>query len=107
MANALDDVRDTFTTLNAQYKLLLAACHPGTEEKADLQAKYALAEQNFEACADKALEDDDDQVKTISTQLQATNKQVAQATKEMGNMQKVIGDIATAVNYGSQLLAMV
>ncbi|MFT4111699.1 hypothetical protein [Silvibacterium sp.] len=106
MANALDDVQETFTTLDAQYNTLLIGCKTQADRDA-LKAKYALAQQNYDACVNKLLSDDDATVAALDKQLKTANVQVKTAVAQMGNMQKVIGDITTAVSYGSQLLSMV
>lgn len=106
MANALDDVRQTFVSLDKQYNLLLAACLDNAHRQT-LEDKYAVAQANYEAAGEKILSDDDVQVAALSAQLKTANKQVAKLVEQMGDISKVIDGITQAVTVGAQLLAKV
>jgi hypothetical protein len=106
MANALLEVCTTFTTLDAQYNLLRAACKPGPDpdqpspDLVALDEKYTTAQENCYAAADKVLQDDNEAVARISQDLQAV-------ITEMGDISKVLDTITQALAFGSQLLALV
>jgi hypothetical protein len=105
MANALLDVQNTFTTLNANYNMLRAACQTD-QQRTDLAAQYEAAETAYNKCVNKMLADDDAAVATLSTELKAANEQIVKSVQQMGNMSKVIDDITTAVTTGAKLAAM-
>jgi cell fate (sporulation/competence/biofilm development) regulator YlbF (YheA/YmcA/DUF963 family) len=106
MANSLEDVRQTFVSLDQQYSMLRLACKTDDDRKA-LAAKYEQAQANYEAVGEKILSDDDIQVAALSAQLKAANKQVAKLVEQMGDISKVIDGITQAVTVGAQLLAKV
>jgi hypothetical protein len=113
MANALLEVCTTFTTLDAQYNLLRAACKPGPDpdqpspDLVALDEKYTTAQENCYAAADKVLQDDNEAVARISQDLQAVNTELGKAVTEMGDISKVLDTITQALAFGSQLLALV
>jgi len=104
MANALTDVQNTFLSLDNQYNMLRAACKT-EQDRANLAAKYTDAQKNYQTTLNKTLEDDDVQVAALSKALKAANSVVDQATKEMGDMSKVLDGITTAIDLGSKLIA--
>jgi len=106
MANTLADVQATFLSLDAQYNLLLAGSETQAQRYA-LSLQYATARQNYESALNATLTDVDEQVAALSTQLKAANARVVRATAQLANISKVIDDITTAVELGSQLVAMV
>jgi hypothetical protein len=103
MPNALSDVQNTFTTLDAQYNMLRAACTTDADRNA-LAGKYATAQKNYQTCIGQMLSDDDAQVAALSAQLKAANTEVAKAVTEMGNMSKVLDNITQAITLGAQLI---
>jgi len=106
MANALIDVQNTFLSLDSQYNMLRAACKTD-QDRAALAAQYAAAEKNYQTALNEMLEDDDAQVAALSKALKAANGVVSNATKEMGDMSKVLDGITTAISLGSKLIACV
>jgi chromosome segregation ATPase len=104
VANALEGILDTFTTLDDNYSLLRAACR--TQAARDqLAAKYSAAEAAYQKAANQVLSDDEATVAVLNTQLTSVNKQIQQAVAEMGDMSKVIDHITQALSLGAQLLA--
>lgn len=104
MANALQGILDTFTSLDDNYALLLAACR--TKAARDqLAAQYSAAEAAYQKAANQVLSDDEATVAVLNTQLTSVNKQLRKAVAEMGDMSKVIGQIAQALSLGAQLMA--
>jgi molecular chaperone GrpE (heat shock protein) len=106
MANALADVQATYTNLDDQYTMLLAAC-TSEEQRVELSAKYAQAQDAYNACVEKMLQDDAPEVADLSTQLKAANDQLKKAVAEMGNMSKVLDNLTTAITVGAQLVAKI
>lgn len=106
MNNALQSVQATFLLIDAQYNLLRLAC-TSQQQRDALAGQYAAAEDAYEACIDKALEDDNPAVAALRTQLDAANAQVKQSVAEMGDMSKVIDRITTAVTLGANLAAKI
>jgi uncharacterized protein (UPF0264 family) len=104
MANALTEVQNTFLSLDSQYNMLRAACKTD-QDRTNLAAMYADAQKNYQTCVNKILEDDDAQVAALCKALKAANSVVDQATKEMGEMNKVIDGLTTAIDLGSKLIA--
>jgi hypothetical protein len=104
MANALLDVVDTFTSLDANYNELLLACRTQADRDA-LKAEYEAAEENVEACTNRELEDDDAEVAELCKDLKICNDEVKKAVAEMGDMSKVIDNLTEAITIGSQLIA--
>jgi hypothetical protein len=105
LANPLEDVQQTFLSLDAQYTVLLAACQ--TDAQRDLlQENYVLAEQNYQSAVNAILEADDAQVAELGHDLEAANEKVKKATEQMGNISSVIDDIDQAVRTGTKLLAL-
>jgi hypothetical protein len=104
MANALDDVRNTYLTLDQHYNMLLAAC-PTQNDRDALGVQYATAQKNYYACENQFLAADDAAVASVNEQLQAANKVVSQSEKEMGTITKVLDHISTAIDLGQQLIA--
>jgi len=105
VANALDDVKNTFLSLDSQYNMLLAGCK--TQEQRDaLTAQYSAAQQHYQSALNAVLNDDDAQVAALSTQLKALNTQVVQATSQVGDISKVIDNITAAVSLGAKLITM-
>jgi hypothetical protein len=103
MANALTDVQNTFLSLDSQYNMLRAACKTDLD-RANLAAKYAEAQKNYQTTLNKILDDDDVQIAALSKELKAANLVIDQATKEMGDMSKVLDGITTAIDLGSKLI---
>ena len=104
MANALIEVQTTFLSLDSQYVMLRAACKTD-RDRAALAAKYAAAQKNYQTTLNQMLKDDDAQVAALAKQLKAANAAVNHATQEMGDISKVIDDLATAIDLGSKLIA--
>ena len=105
MANALSDVQETFTSLDQNYNVLLAACQT-EEERAALAALYVEAEKKYWDCVNQTLEADDDQVASLDKDLQADNEQIKNAVTFMGNMGKVIDVVTDALKIGGQLMKL-
>ncbi|GGG94896.1 hypothetical protein [Silvibacterium dinghuense] len=105
MANALEDVLDTYTALLSQYETVSAKCTG--EQKQVLNGQVTEAEANYEKALNQILSDNDAQVAAVSKQLKAANAGIKNAADQLNNIQKVIGYVTSAVNYGSQLLSMV
>jgi len=105
MANALLDVVDTFTSLDAQYNMLRIACKTPAD-LVTLDARYATAQARIEFCTENELEDDDDEVAILDTQLKARNFELKKATTEMGDMSKVLNNLTEAVTIGGKLIGM-
>ena len=103
MANALADVQATFLNLDGQYNLLLAAC-PDQAARDALIARYSAAENAYDQCVGQMLEDDDAAVAALCAQLDSINKQVAELTTEMGNMNKVLAVLDQALKLGQQVM---
>ena len=106
MANALEDVVDTFVTLDAQYAVLRLACKTHADRDA-LDARYATAQENNEECTDEELQDDDAEVAALSKKLKDCNEELKKAEVEMGNMSKVLDNLTEAVTIGSRLMAII
>lgn len=106
MANALDDVQQTFTSLDSQFNMLKLACQIDADRQA-LEDRYGDAQANYEECLEKMLSDDDAEVANLSAQLKTANQKMAKLEIEMGAMSKVIDDITQAVTLGSQLVAKI
>jgi hypothetical protein len=104
MANALLEVVDTFTALDARYNLLWVACQTQGDRDA-LDANYVAAEENVETCTGKALEDDDAEIAQLSNELKTCNDEIKKAVTEMGGMSKVLDNLTEAITIGSQLIA--
>ena len=104
MANALTDVQNTFTTLDANFNLLHAACKTDTE-RTDLGVQYGRAMAAYQKCVNKFLSDDDPTIAALSAELKTANDKVAKAVAQMGNMSRVIDDITQAVNIGEKVVA--
>lgn len=102
MANALDQVQATFTSLDGSYNLLLAACTT-PDQRTALENRYSDAQKAYQTCFGQILSDDDVQVAALCTQLQAANNEIRNAVAAMGDMSKVIDAITNAVKVGAQL----
>jgi hypothetical protein len=89
MANALTDVQNTFTSLDANYNLLLAACQT-LDQRDAVAAQYTAAQGAYLTCVGKMLADDDAQVIALCAQLNAANAEVTNAVAGMGDMNEVI-----------------
>ena len=105
MANALLTVQETFNTLDSQFNLLLAACQT-EEQRAALKQRYSEALANYQKCIGQILTDDDAAVADLDAQLKAANEHLKVAVAQMGNISKVIDEIATAVMLGAKLCCM-
>lgn len=105
MPDVLSTVQATFTTLDTQYNLLLAACRT-QQERDELANQYAVAQEAYQRTLGQILTDDDPKVAALSTQLKAANAVVRQSVNEMGDMNKVIDNITTAVTLAAQMVAM-
>jgi hypothetical protein len=104
MANALDNVQLTFLNLDGQYDLLLAAC-PTQADRDALSARYAAAQNAYEACIDQSLKADDAAIAALCSQLTTINKQVSALTTEMGDMTRVFTVLDQALKLGQQVMA--
>jgi hypothetical protein len=106
MANALESVQATFTSIDQQYNMLLAACQTQAARDA-LSARYAAAQDAYLKCVGQRLEDDDAMVSALCTQLVAVNKQVSALETQMGDMSKVFAILDQALQLGQQVMACV
>jgi len=106
MPNALSVVQSTFTDLDAQYHQLLAAC-TSQQLSDDLAARYEKAENAYEACVDKMLQDDAPQVADLARQLEAFNTEIKHSVQEMGDMSRVLDHLDNAIAFGEKLAAMI
>ncbi|SRR6266702_5008918 len=104
MANALTDVETTFTTLDANYNLLYAACKTDTERN-ELGVEYGRAMAAYQKCVNQFLSDDDAAIAILSAELKTANDKVAKAVVQMGNMSHVIDEITEAVDIGEKLVS--
>jgi capsule polysaccharide export protein KpsE/RkpR len=106
MQSALQELETTYFTLQSQINMLSPACQ--TEAQRDtLSAQYVKARQNYWACVNKAFHDDDPQVVSLTTQIDAANQQLANSVQQLGNITKTITDITNLVTLGGQLASMV
>jgi hypothetical protein len=106
MPDVLSTVQATFLSIDSQYNLLRAVC--STQQQRDsLGNQYAEAQEAYLACIGKVLRDDDPEISALSIQLKAANAKIAQAVGGMGNMNKVIDDITTAVSLGALLVGKI
>jgi len=105
MANTLIDVQATFLALDAEYHMLLVVCQ--TEEQRDaLAAQYSAARQNYQNSLEATLADDDPQVAALAMQLKAANTLVVQSIEQLGDIARVIANIANAVSLGANVMAV-
>jgi ABC-type proline/glycine betaine transport system substrate-binding protein len=102
MQSPLQELETTYFTLQAQINMLSLACKT-PEQRDPLSAQYVKARQNYWACVNKAFHDDDPQVVSLTSQLNAANQQLSDAVKEMGDITKVISTITNVVSMGEQL----
>jgi hypothetical protein len=103
MANALTEVQDTFTNLDAKYNMLRAACKTDMQ-RSDLAAQYSRAMAAYQECVNKFLSDDDLAIAALGAELKTANDNVANAVKEMGNMNHVIDEVTEAVDIGAKIV---
>lgn len=102
MPNALQELQDTFLTLQSQIDMLSAACQ--TQGQRDsLQDQYTKARVAYYATLDKAFHDDDPQVANLAKQLAEANTKLKNAVQEMGNMSKTMDEITKAVSLVANL----
>ncbi len=105
MANTLIDVQATFLALDAEYHMLLVVCQ--TEEQRDaLAAQYSAARQNYQNSLEATLADDDPQVAALAMQLKDANTLVVQSIEQLGDIARVIANIANAVSLGANVMAV-
>jgi prefoldin subunit 5 len=104
MADTLQTLQATFQILQSQVNDLRAACSPDDRKLFD--AKYQAAGDAYWKYADEALTNNDAQVQALAAQLDTVNAWLANATKEMGNMSKVLDQIDKALTLGAQLAAL-
>lgn len=102
MPNALQELQDTFLTLQSQIDMLSAACQ-NQEQRDSLQDQYTKARVAYYATLDKAFHDDDPQVADLTAQLAKANTQLKNAVQEMGNISKTIDEITKAVTLVANL----
>jgi hypothetical protein len=106
MQSPLQELETTYFTLQAQINTLSQACQT-QDERDSISAQYVKARQNYWACVNKAFHDDDPQVLSLTSQIDAANQQLSTAVKQMGNITKVITDITNTVTLGEQLASKV
>ncbi len=106
MPGALSEVESTYFTLQAKIATLAEACQT-PEQSAALTAQYEAAHDAFLACENKAFHDDDPEVATLTTQLNAANAEVKKAVQQMGEISKTIDIITDAVKISSSLAGKV
>lgn len=106
MQSALQELEATYFTLQSQINMLSQACE--TQQQRDsLSTQYVLARQNYWACINHAFHDDDPQVVSLTTQIDAANQQLSNAVQQMGDITTTINDITSVVTIGAQLAAKV
>jgi hypothetical protein len=103
MTDVLQTLLATFNALQLQEVELLAACKGN--QRAQFEEKYKQARKAYWAYLDGAFKNDDDEVAALATQLNVVNAWLANATKEMGDMSKVLDQIDKALSLGEQLAA--
>jgi uncharacterized protein involved in exopolysaccharide biosynthesis len=106
MQSPLQELEATYFTLQSQINTLSQSCQ--TQEQRDtLSAQYVKARQNYWACVNKAFHDDDPQVVSLTSQIDAANQQLSKDVQQMGDITKTINTIAGAVTLGGQLASKV
>ncbi len=104
MANALQEVQNTFLDLDRNYSMLRLACKDDGERQ-DLMDRYASTQTHYQECVDETLSDDGTTVKALCAKLVAVNGQIKLAVTIMGDMAKVIATIDQALVLGTKLIA--
>jgi chromosome segregation ATPase len=106
MQSPLQELEATYFTLQSQINTLSQACQ--TQQQRDaISAQYVQARQNYWACVNQAFHDDDPQVVSLTTQIDAANQQLSNAVQQMGDITTTINDITNVVTLGAQLAAKV
>jgi hypothetical protein len=106
MQSPLQELESTYFTLQSQIDMLSQACQ--TQEQRDsLSAEYVKARQNYWACINKAFHDDDPQVVSLTSQIDAANQELSTSVQQMGDITKTLTDITNVVTIGAQLAAKV
>jgi hypothetical protein len=106
MQEPLNQLENTYFTLQGQIDMLSAACQTQDQRNA-LSTQYVQARTNYWACVNKAFHDDDPEVVTLTSQIAAANTALTGDVAQMGDITKVLGDITTVVTIGTQLATKV
>jgi hypothetical protein len=106
MADVLSHVLATYQLIDSNYSALRNACTTDQQRSA-LDAQYTAAQHAYYACVNQTLEDDDPEVATLGTDLQAASSQVEQSVTQLNDISKTIDNITKAVNIMTQLAAKV
>ena len=84
------------------------AAKGATEEQLNtLRNAIARSRDNYNAALNGSLQDNDPEIAALTTQMNNIQVALDQEIKELGDMAKVIGVIAKAVDVGSQVAAKV
>ena len=106
MQPALSELESTYFTLQGNIGMLLAACT--TQDQRDaLTTQYVAARSGYWSCVNKAFHDDDPAVIALTTQLDASNKQLQADVTQLGDIDTTINKITQAVTIGASLAAKV
>lgn len=106
MQTPLQELETTYFTLQSQINMLGQACETQAQREA-ISAQYVRARQNYWTCVNKAFHDDDPQVGSLTSQIEAANQQLSNAVQQMDNITNTINDITKVVTLGTQLAAKV
>jgi len=105
MQDALAALEQNYMTLNQQLAMLGLNCTP--DQKTALMNQVVAARSAYWSCVNKAFHDDDPQVVSLTSQLNAANQQLSNAVQQMGDIAGTLTQITQAVTLASSLAALV
>jgi ABC-type proline/glycine betaine transport system substrate-binding protein len=105
MQDALTALEQNYMTLNQQLAMLSLNCTP--DQKTALMNQVVAARSAYWSCVNKAFHDDDPQVVSLASQLNAANQQLSNAVQQMGDIGATLTQITQAVTLASSLAALV
>ncbi|MDR3751287.1 MAG: hypothetical protein P4K94_07340 [Terracidiphilus sp.] len=105
MQDALAALEKNYMNLNQQLNMLSVNCT--ADQKSALMNQVVAARTAYWSCVNKAFHDDDPQVVSLTSQLNAANKQLSNAVQQMGDITATLNQITQAVTIATGLAALV
>ncbi|MGH9598670.1 MAG: hypothetical protein ACRD27_02300 [Terracidiphilus sp.] len=105
MQAALAALEQIYMNLHQQLAMLSTNCTP--DQRSQLIAQVVAARTAYWSCVNKAFHDDDPQVVSLTSQLNAADQQLTNAVQQMGDMAATLNAVTQAVSLASSLAALV
>ncbi len=98
-------LKELYFSLDRNFARLFAACQTN-EQRDQLRRDYATARDNFQRAVNLVFQENNDAVKSLTTELSAAQSDINRALENLQDIAALLQMIAKTVQVGSSLVAL-